>query len=264
MKLKPLVLTAALVATLSGCTVVSPPNEEVAVLTDRPWLFGDGGIRTDDVRKGGTRTYTWWTTQKQYIKVSPTAVSVTFDDFSSVDNILLDFNTTIRYRTTNAPALVQLGPEWFRDNIQSQYTDIVRSQVKRYTMQQMMSDGHTAEKLDADITAAIGRVASEQKLPIEILGINLGRAKPNPNVLAQMNNTAAEQQRKLTMIQSTLAEQERAKQQKAKAQADNAYRNEVGLSPEQYLSLRMGELTVAACSQAKECVLIPPSTNVVR
>ena len=77
MKLKPLVLTAALVATLSGCTVVSPPNEEVAVLTDRPWIFGDGGIRADDVRKGGTRTYTWLTTQKQYIKVSPTAVSVT-------------------------------------------------------------------------------------------------------------------------------------------------------------------------------------------
>lgn len=76
-----------------------------------------------------------------------------------------------------------------------------------------------------------------------------GKAKPNDNVLAQMNNTAAEQQRKL--------------EQEAKADADNAYRNKMGLSPELYLARQLAEIQAEACKAAVACYLVPQGTNVV-
>lgn len=90
-----------------ACTVVSPHPGLQAVLVDKPMFFGRGGIRLDDVRDPG-RTYTRVTTSATYVDVTPQTVQVAFDDFSSSDNILLDFSTQIQYRIT-APALLSPG-----------------------------------------------------------------------------------------------------------------------------------------------------------
>lgn len=90
-----------------------------------------------------------------------------------------------------------------------------------------------------------------------------GKAKPNDNVLAQMNNTAAEQQRNLTLVAATIAEQQRKLEQEAKADADNAYRNKMGLSPELYLARQLAEIQAEACKAAVACYLVPQGTNVV-
>ena len=55
-----------MVTVLGGCTVVSPDVGQEAVLVDRPWIFGKGGVRLDDVRKTG-RSYTWLSTEKIYV-----------------------------------------------------------------------------------------------------------------------------------------------------------------------------------------------------
>lgn len=60
---------------MAGCTVVTTAADEVAVLVDRPMFFGDGGVRDDDVREGGTRTYTWFSTTAQNMTIKPQAFS---------------------------------------------------------------------------------------------------------------------------------------------------------------------------------------------
>ena len=105
---------------------------------------------------------------------------------------------------------------------------------------------------------------AELKMPVRILEISLGKAKPNPKILEQMNETAAQQQRLLTLEQARLAEVKRKEEQTAKAEADNAYRNTIGLSAEEYVRLQLADKLVAACREAKECVLVPQGTNVVR
>lgn len=145
-------LAIGLAGLLCACTVVSPDPGQQAVLVDKPLFFGKGGIRLDDVRDPG-RTYTWLTTSATYVDVTPQTVQVAFDDFSSSDNILLDFSTQIQYRIT-APALLlsRFGQDWFKNNVASQYASIVRDQVKRYDMTKMMSDPDTARKIDDSVT----------------------------------------------------------------------------------------------------------------
>lgn len=256
-------LLFALIAVLSGCTVVSPDVGFEAVLVDRPYVFGDGGVRLNDVRKPG-RTYTWFSTQKIYVPTTPQTIKVAFQDYSSKDNILLDFETAIQYRITNSPRLLSTkGLEWFENNIHAQYAAIVRDQVKRHDMTSMMSDPATAADIDNAVTEAIRKEVKEQQIDVEIVSISLGRAKPNQNVLEQMNLTAAQQQRVKTLKEATSAEEQRKLEQEAVAAADNAYRNKMDLSPQQYLDKQLAEIAAEACKQAKACYILPPGAGVV-
>lgn len=248
---------------VSGCTVVSPEVGQEAVLVDRPWVFGKGGVRLDDVRKTG-RSYAWLSTEKIYVDTTPQTIKVAFNDYSSSDNILLDFETAIQYRITNSPRLLSTkGTQWFENNIRSQYSAIVRDQVKRHDMTSMMSKPETAAAIDQAVTEAIRAEVKEQAIDVEIINITLGRAQPNPNVLEQMNLTAAQQQRVKTLKEATLAEEQRKLEQEAVAAADNAYRNQMGLSPQQYLLRQVAEINAQACVQAKACYIVPSGTAIV-
>lgn len=257
-------LMALAVAMVSACTVVTPAADEVAVLVDRPILFGEGGVRDNDVREGGTRTYTWFTTTAHNLTIKPQAFGQKFSDFATSDNAPLDFQTTLRFRVTNAADLIRLGDGWFDNSIAPQYADIVRREVKKHSLTDVMSNGEVADALDAEVTKQVKALVAEQKLPIEVLTVNLGRAMPEPDVVREMNQTVVERQRKLTMDQSKLAEDARKAQQEAKATADNAYRNGLGMNPEQFVALELAKYQLAACKEAKECVIVPPGTSVVR
>lgn len=246
----------------TGCTVVTPEATDVGVLIDRPWLSSGGGVR-DDVVPGGTRAYTYLSTEKVYVTVTPQQKTMGFDDFASKDNILLDFNTSIQFRVTNAPVLVRdFGGEWFKNNVEAQYTAIVRNQVKLHDMASMMASPEVAQQVDDEVTKNIQQLIKDTKLPIEILNVTLGRAIPNENVLAQMNETAAQQQRVKTLAAAVSAEEERKKEQEAKADADNAYRAKMGLTPEQYLAREIAEINASACKEAKGgCTVVPTGST---
>lgn len=89
--MKRIIWTLAGAASVAGCTVVKVDPGQEAVLIDRPRLFGEGGIRDETIKPG--LAYTWLTTDAIVVDVSPQVLAVSFDDFSSSDNILLDFET---------------------------------------------------------------------------------------------------------------------------------------------------------------------------
>lgn len=110
--------------------------------------------------------------------------------------------------------------------------------------------------IDEEVTIALQELIKGSGLPVQILGVSMGRAKPNDVVLAQMNETAAQQQRKKTLIEATAAEAERKKEQIAKAEADNAYRNAMGLSPTMFIQLEQIKRFSEACAaQGNVCVV---------
>lgn len=260
--MKMFLLTALTVIGLTGCTVVTPDATDVGVLIDRPWMSSGGGVRAEVV-PGGTREYTYLSTQAVYVTVTPQQKTMGFDDFASKDNILLDFNTSIQYRITDAAVLVRdFGAEWFKNNVEAQYTAIVRNQVKLHDMASMMASPEVAQQVDDEVTKNIRQLIKDSKLPIEILNVTLGRAIPNENVLNQMNDTAAQQQRVKTLAAAVAAEEERKKEQVAKADADNAYRAKMGLTPEQYLAREIAEINAGACKEAKGgCTVVPSGST---
>jgi regulator of protease activity HflC (stomatin/prohibitin superfamily) len=155
------------------------------------------------------------------------------------------------------------GPEWWKNNLERPYFSSVREEIKHRSMKDMMSSTVAGKEVDDALTKALEAKVAELKLPVRIVEINLGRAKPNAKILEQMNDTAAEQQRLLTLEQSRLAEVKRAEQQNAKAIADNAYRNKIGLNVSEFVQLQLADKQIDACRAAKECVLLPPGTATV-
>jgi regulator of protease activity HflC (stomatin/prohibitin superfamily) len=226
------------------------------VIIDKPYFWGNEGVRKEPLTDG--RKLLWRTSSLQAVRMTPQSIPVKVDDYSSSDNILLDFETTIQVRVIDAVRLVgEFGDGWFDNNIKQQYLAIVRDAVKKRTMTDMMSNVKTAKDIDDEITAALNSLIKDAKLPIALIGVSTGRAKPNEAVLLQMNETAAQQQRQKTLVAATLAEIDRKKEQVAKAEADNAYRNAMGLSPDMFIQLESIKRWSEACLKAATCIVNP-------
>lgn len=240
--------------------VITEPGYETVVI-DTPFFYGDKGTRETTLKEGAE--WVWSTTTRIPVNVKPYVVPVSIDDFSSMDNILLDFEASVTVRVVKPALLIQkFGPKWWDDNLQRPYISMVRDQVKQYDMAKMMSDPVTAGLIDQELTKELTKKVAELNLPIEIIDISLGRAIPNKEVLQRMNETAAEQQRQNTLEQARIAELKRKDQQEAKADADNAYRNKIGLNVAEYVQLQLADKLIEACKAAQQCVLVPGNGGV--
>jgi len=225
------------------------------VVVDKPYMWGHEGVQPKPITEG--RVLLWRSSSVYDVVMTPQAEHVKFDDFSSGDNILLDFESTIQYQVTNAVDLVShFGDKWFANDVNRQYAAIVREALKKKTMTQMMSDAVAAQDVDNEVTGALQRLVQDQKLPVRILGVSLGRAKPNENVLLQMNETAAQQQRQKTLSAAAIAEGNREVEQIAKAKADNAYRNAMQLSPDMFIQLERIKRYADACRDTKGTCIV--------
>lgn len=240
-------------------TAVVNPGHQL-VVNDKPYFFGRDGVRPEPITEG--RVLLFNTSSAEVVRMTPQSTPIVIDDFSSKNNILLDFGTTIQWRVEDSVALVKnFGVEdWFKNNLHNQYLAIVRDAVKRRTMEEMMSDPNAATEVDNEITAGVRKLVADEKLPIVVLNVSLGRAKPNPNVLEQMNQTAQQEQRKKSLFAATDAEKQREQEQIAKARADNAYRNAMSLSPEQFIQLEAIKRFSEACEKST-CVIGQPGVG---
>lgn len=249
-------------------SVTVNPGEELVVV-DNPYFFGKEGIRDETLKEG--RHYLWKTSSVIPVGVTPQTASVIFDDLSSQDNILLDFESSIQFQVTNTAVLrKKFGPNWFANNVKTPYMSIVRKQVKQNSMSNIMSDAKTSDTIDENITNATLALVKEIGLPVIIHGISLGRAKPNEDVLKQMNSTAAEQQRKKTMTAAKEAEDSRREAEIARASADNAYRNNMNLDTSQFVQLEQSKAGVDiarmysnACAKSSHCIVTTGALPVV-
>lgn len=240
-------------------TEVVEPGHQL-VVNDKPYFFGHEGVRSEPITEG--RILLFNTSTAEVVRMTPQSTTIVIDDFSSKNNILLDFGTTVQWRVANSVTLVKsFGvKDWFNNNLHNQYLAIVRDAVKKRTMEEMMSDPNTAAEVDNEVTAGVRKLVADEGLPIVILNVSLGRAKPNENVLRQMNETAQQEQRKKSLIAATDAENQREKEQTAKARADNAYRNAMSLSPEQFINLEAIKRFSEACEKST-CVIGQPGVG---
>ena len=86
----------------------------------------------------------------------------------------------------------------------------------------------------------------------------IGRANPPDAIKNQRIEMAAQEQRIQTEIQIKNAETQRKSAEEARAAADNAYRQAIGLSPEQYVQLKRIEMELKVCGDGK-CTFIENS-----
>lgn len=236
---------------ISGCitSVEVGPGQE-AVLIMKPLLFGHGGIDPTPVKTG--MDFIASTTDAIMVDMQPRQYEQNFDDMMSSDGVPLDFHAILRIQVVDSVQLIsKFGEKWYEKNLQAEFQSAVRQAVKKHGMNETAIQSSAVDQIDAEVFEALTTKIKEKGIPAVLLDITVGKANPPDSIKNQRIATAAEQQRVITETQRKLAEDARLQAEMSRAAADNAYREAMKLSPEQYLQLEEIKMKNSVCGGGK-------------
>lgn len=240
----------------AGCEVV---------LVKKPMFFGHGGVVQEPVKTGSV--WVARTTEGLQLPVTPIQVNEPFDDMTTRNKSLVDFNSAIKLRITDTSQIIdKWGTDWYPTNIQSVYHRMVRDQVQAYAQDELMADKTVIKQIETNLEAGLRDLVKRLGMPIDIQDVVINKVLPNKPVMDEIDRTAAQQQRKNTENQRKEAEDARKGAEMSKAAADNAYRMQMGLNPEQFIqneNIKAFIIAADRCAASKDCtlVIVPPGQN---
>ena len=241
-----LLVVAALTA--AGCHAITPDAGQEAVLVKKPLIFGSGGVDPTPIKTG--LSWRAISTKPVYVAVVPQQHAIHFDDLMSSDGVPLDFDAVIRLQVTDTVKLISsFGPTWFESNVQAEFANRVRQSVRKHGMNETAIQTTAVDAIDLEISQAMEAYIKQAGLPIRLIDVTVGRANPPDSVKNQRIATAEQEQRGNTERQRKLAEDQRLQAETSRAAADNAYRNAMNLSPEQFLRLEAIHMQRDVCTK---------------
>lgn len=259
------VLMLMCLTTLTSCHSAAPNADEEAVLTYQPVMWGHGGVDPEPISTG--LTWCWFSTKVDTFKIVPVKNQVDMEDLVSNDNTPLDFHTVIITQIVKGktPILLQnYGKNWFSTNLYNHYCNRVRDYVSQHSPFDLMSNREVLNGIDKKVLKEmqdyVAELSTEKEFPVVIKNVIIGRAIPNAEQLEEMNKTAKAVQAKQTQEREAEVQLAREKVERLRAQADKAYREELGLSVEQLISLKWIE-TIAEKQGANIDVLVGDNTS---
>lgn len=243
-----------IVLTLGGCSVYSPDAGHEVVLIAKPWFFGHGGVEDEPVKTG--RTWAAITTEGVDVYMQPQKFDTEMHDTMTSDGVPISFHAIVVLQVTDSVALIKnFGPHWYQNNLEEQFKTMVRQAVRKRGMNETAISTTALDAIDAEIRDSLVAFIKEKGLPVRLVTMTVGRANPPDAIRSQRIETAAQEQRVQTEKQIKLAEDQRKAAEESRAAADNAYRQALGLSPEQYVQLKRIEMERAVCAESK-CTFI--------
>jgi regulator of protease activity HflC (stomatin/prohibitin superfamily) len=255
------------VALLAGCSVYSPDAGHEVVLVEKPWIFGHGGVDPNPVKTG--RTFAAVTTEGVDVYMQPQRFEADLPDTMTSDGVPISFHAIVTLQVIDSVALIKnFGPNWYKNNIEQPFGQFVRQTVRQHGMNETAISSTAIDAIDAQIRADLDDFIKAKQLPVRLVTMTVGRANPPDAIKNQRIETATQEQRVQTEKQIKLAEDQRKSAEEARAAADNAYRQAIGLSPEQYVQLKRIEMELKVCQDGK-CTFIEnagamPALNVGR
>jgi uncharacterized membrane protein YqiK len=250
--MKRLIVAGWILAGCVGCGSVAPDAGHEGVLIRKPIFFGHGGVDDTPVKTG--RSFVAITTDWVYVDMRPVQVNVEFDDLMSRDGVPLDFNAAVRFKVANSVQMVQgfgADDHFFSRNLEQAFRNLVRDAVKKRGMNETAIDASAAEAIDSEVTAGFKAYVAAGGFPIDLLDVTVGRANPPDSIKNQRTETATQEQRSNTEKQRKLAEDQRREAEASRATADNAYREAMRLSPDQFLQLEQIKMLHQVCQGGK-------------
>jgi regulator of protease activity HflC (stomatin/prohibitin superfamily) len=133
--------------------------------------------------------------------------------------------------------IANFGPNWFESNVQAEFANRVRQAVRKHGMNETAIQTNAVDAIDAEVSKAMVEYIAQARLPLRLIDVTVGRANPPDSIKTQRIETAAQEQRANTERQRKLAEDQRKEAEQARAASDNAYRNALGMSSEQFIQL---------------------------
>jgi len=258
-----LFIVLAIAILMSGChSITTEPGRE-SVIIDNPWFFGHGGVR-EETQKPGLSWY-WWTTTSISVALTPIKYDEPLDHLSTADNNFINYASYIVLQWRDPADLVKkFGYEkWYEHNLKEQYRTIVRDVTKRYQMTPIMTDPATLQAIENEIAAQFRKHIEATGLHVTLVNVNMGKALPDKPVIDEMNNTAAQQQRRKTELQRKLAEDARKEAEASRANADKAYQLAMNLNTAQFVQLEGIKRYSEACKSSSHCVIVQGNAPVL-
>lgn len=236
----------ALVVFIAGCSSYSPDAGHEVVLIAKPALFGHGGVDPEPVKTG--RTFTAITTDGVDVNMQPQKLDVVLPDTMTSDGVPISFHAIIVVQVTDSVSLIRnFGPRWYENNLQEQFATMVRQAVRKRGMNETAISTTALDAIDAEIRDNLDAFIKDKALPVKLVTMTVGRANPPDAIKNQRVETATQEQRIQTERQKKLAEDERMKAEQSRANADNAYREAMHLSPEQFIQLETIKMQEKVC-----------------
>ena len=242
-------IVVALIAAVSftSCSLCTVDGGEEGVFIKQPMFFGSGGVDVVPLTQGSE--WKVFTTNYVVYSVVNTKYSVSFDDIATDEATPLDITAHIFLKIKNGKSPIlhnNYGPDWYNNNVKEVFSKHVRNFVSMHDMRTLISERdcyETIEKtLKDDMTEYFAELSKTKEFPIEVVNVVIDKAKPNNNVLEELNNTAIYMQQKQTEIMKQDMQKERKKTEHLRALADKEYQLTMGFSPSQFISLRALEL----------------------
>lgn len=246
------VLAAAAVAVaaigIAGCNSFAPNAGHEIVLIKKPILFGHGGVDPDPVKTG--RTYAAISTDGIDVNMQPQKFDVELPDTMTKDGVPITFHAIMVVKVTDSVTLIKnFGPDWYSNNLEEPFRTMIRQAVRKRGMNETAISTTALDEIDNEIHDQLIAFIKQKSLPVELVTMTVGRANPPDSVKNQRIETATQEQRIQTEQQKKLAEDQRALAETSRAKADNAYREALGLSPQQFIQLETVKMQREVCGE---------------
>jgi len=239
-------ITLALAVSLSGCSSYSPDAGHEVVLVEKPWVFGHGGVDSEPVKTG--RTFTAFTTDGIDVYMQPQKLETELPDPMTQDGVPITFHAIMVLQVVDSVSLIKnFGPDWYKNNMEEPFKTMIRQAVRKRGMNETAISTTALDAIDNEIRDELVAFIREKKLPIQLVTMTVGKANPPDAIKNQRIETATQEQRIQTEKQTKLAEDQRQQAEQSRANADNAYREAMHLSPEQFIQLEMIKMQKDVC-----------------
>lgn len=224
------------------------------VAVDKPYMFGKSGVRKETLEPG--RHLEWNSTKVIQVPSTPMRQPTVIDDFVTIDNYRVDFKTNVTFVITDpADVIKNWTLEFWSINIAAEYASFVREEVRKYKLQDLMSDHTTLNAIDQAITEKLNALIIVKKIPIRITTVAMGQATPNTIIFNQIEETARTVEQTKTYVERAKSEAERKESEKQRALADKAYQDNLGLTKEEYIRITLQKMQAEACQKATSCYI---------
>jgi SPFH domain/Band 7 family protein len=237
-------------AMLAGCSSFAPDAGHEIVLVEKPILFGHGGIEPTPVTTG--RTFAALTTSGIDVYMQPLKYEADLSDTMTKDGVPISFHAIMVLQVKDSVALIRnFGAGYYRNNLEEPFKTMVRQAVRKHGMNETAISTAALDSIDQEIHDSLEKFIADKGLPVKLITMTVGRANPPDAIKNQRIETAAQEQRIQTQMQVKLAEDERVKAEQSRAQADNAYRESMHLSPEQFVQLENIKMLGHVCGEGR-------------
>ena len=236
----------ALVLLLAMVNRFSPDAGHEIVLIDKPWFFGHGGVESEPVKTG--LTFGAPTTMGVDVYMQPQKFETELPDTMTSDGVPITFHAIMVVQVVDSVSLIKnFGADWYANNMEEPFKTMVRQAVRKRGMNETAISTTALDSIDSEIRDSLIAFIKDKGLPIRLVTMTVGKANPPDSVTHPRIETATQEQRIQTEKQKKLAEDQRLQAEQSRANADNAYRESMHLSPEQFIQLETIKMQEQVC-----------------